>query len=184
MTETADKLLTFEEFATLNGEGRYELVNGRLEELVAPTPRHGWTQGRINSSLDGFLSRREPDAYWGVELDIPTIPFFGRRPDVAYFSTQDAARIDFDKDTVLGVPTLVIEVLSAEDETRDLVTKREEYARAGIAHYWILDPRRRTATLLALREGAYEVVREFSGNQTLTSDLFPGLKIPFRQLFR
>jgi Uma2 family endonuclease len=37
---------------------------------------------------------------------------------------------------------LVMEVVSSHDEDRrrDLVVKREEYARAGIAEYWIVDP--------------------------------------------
>jgi len=184
MADTANALLTFAEFAALNGEGRYELVNGRLEELVAPTPRHGWTQVRFSAALDAYLSEREPNAYWGVELDIPTLPFHGRRPDFAYFSTADAARIDFDADRVLGVPTLVVEVISEEDEKRHLVTKRQEYARAGIGHYWILDPKRRKALTLALRGEAYEVEGEFSGEAELTSELFPGLAIPLRRLFR
>src|SRR5438046_2465645 len=128
MAEAPPKLLTFREFAHLNSEGRYELVNGQLEELVSPKPRHCWTGGRIFRELDPYLEAHDPDGYWGVELDIPTIPFFGRRPDFAYYTTEDAARgIDMEGNEVLGVPTLVVEVLSPDDETRDLVTKREEY---------------------------------------------------------
>jgi Uma2 family endonuclease len=117
-------------------------------------------------------------------LDIPTIPFFGRRPDFAYYSTADAARIDLAANRVLGVPTLVVEVVSEDDEERDLVTKRDEYARAGIRHYWILDPQRRTALTLVLHGIAYAVAGEFSGDEVLTSALFPGLALPLTRLFR
>jgi Uma2 family endonuclease len=119
-----------------------------------------------------------------VELDIPTIPAFGRRPDFAYYSTADAARIDLDANLVLGVPTLVVEVLSEDDEERDTVTKRTEYALAGIQHYWILDPQQRTALTLALRGSAYEVAAEFCEEDVLTSALFPGIEIPLKRLFR
>lgn len=64
------------------------------------------------------------------------------------------------------------------------MTKREEYARAGIQHYWIADPRRRTVLALTLRDARYDVAGEFSGEESATSDLFPGLQIPLARLFR
>jgi Uma2 family endonuclease len=184
MTQPATKPLSFEEYQELNLDGRYELVNGQLEELVPRRPLHGWTGGRLPLELGGYLDEHEPEAFWGVELDIPTIPFFGRRPDFAYYSTADAARIDLVGNRVLGVPTLVVEIVSEEDEERDTVTKRSEYARAGIQHYWIADPQRRTVLTLLLRGVRYEVVGEFSGNDLLTSELFPGLEVPLSRLFR
>jgi Uma2 family endonuclease len=184
MAQPATKRLTFEKFQERDRNGRYELVDGELEELVPPRPFHSWTGTRIASELDRYLEAHEPEAFWGVELDIPTIPFFGRRPDFAYYSTADARRIDLAANRVLGVPTLVVEVVSEEDEERDTVTKREEYARAGIPHYWIVDPQRRTVLTLVLPGTAYEVAGEFSGDEILTSALFPGLAIPLARLFR
>ena len=184
MAQPATHRLTFEEFQEIDRNGRYELVDGELEELVPPRPFHSWTGGRVFSELDPYLEANEPDAFWGVGLDIPTIPFFGRRPDFAHYSTVDAARIDLAANRVLGAPTLVVEVVSEDDEERDTVTKREEYARAGIPHYWIVDPLRRTVLTLVLRGTAYEVAGEFSGDEVLTSSLFPGLALPLARLFR
>ena len=184
MTQPATQRLTFEQFQERGLDGRYELVDGELEELVPPRPFHSWTGTRISSELDRYFEANEPDAFWGVELDIPTIPFFGRRPDFAYYSRADATRIDLAANRVLGVPTLVVEVVSEDDEERDTVTKREEYARAGIPHYWIVDPQRRTVLTLVRRGTAYEVAGEFSGDEVLTSALFPGLALPLARLFR
>lgn len=184
MAQTTTQRLTFEAFQGMDLDGRYELVDGHLEELVPPRPLHGWSEGRVFAEFDRYLEVEEPEAFWGVELDIPTIPFFGRRPDFAYYSTADAARIDLVANRVLGVPTLVVEVVSEDDEERDTVTKREEYARAGIQHYWIVDPQRRTVLALVLQDTAYAVAGEFSGDAILTSALFPGLELPLARLFR
>lgn len=185
MALAAPKLMTFEEFAALNDEGRYELVNGRLEELPVSTPRHSWSEGKIQVMLDPYLEEHEPDAFWGVELDIPTLPYYGRRPDFAYYSAAHCRdRIDWGANRVLGVPTLVAEVLSEDDPGRDLVVKRREYAQVGVEHYWILDPRRKTVLALRSRNGVYETVGEFAGDDVMTSELFPGLEIPLRRLFR
>lgn len=35
---------------------------------------------------------------------------------------------------------LAVEVVSEDDPGRDLITKRLEYAQAGIPEYWIVDP--------------------------------------------
>ena len=43
-------------------------------------------------------------------------------------------------------PSLVAEVVSRRGETRDYVTKREEYLALGIPEYWIVDPRDRRVT--------------------------------------
>ena len=184
MAQPATKRLTFEQFQEIDLDGRYELVDGQLEALVPPRPFHSWTGLRVSSELDRYLEAHEPEAFWGVELDIPTIPFFGRRPDFAYYSRADATRIDLAANRVLGVPTLVVEVVSEEDEERDTVTKREEYARAGIPHYGIVDPQRRTVLTLVRRGTVYEVAGEFSSHEILTSSLFPGLALPLARLFR
>jgi Uma2 family endonuclease len=49
---------------------------------------------------------------------------------------------------------LVAEVLSPSNAGKDLVQKRHDYAAAGIPRYWIVDPRDRTVTVLALPDGA------------------------------
>jgi Uma2 family endonuclease len=42
---------------------------------------------------------------------------------------------------------LVVEVMSPSSGGDDLVTKRYEYGKAGIPHYWIVDQKRRTLTV-------------------------------------
>ena len=49
------------------------------------------------------------------------------------------------------MPEIAIEVVSAGGEERDYHTKRDEYLRAGVRLYWIIDPQERTATVLQRR---------------------------------
>ena len=77
-----------------------------------------------------------------------------REPDIVFMLAAHADRIG--EDFWQGAD-LVIEVLSDErsDRRRDLVTKRREYALAGIAEYWIVDPRQEQITVLKRRGKAY-----------------------------
>jgi len=183
MVQAAGKMLTFEEFAALKSDGRHELVNGRLDELVPPKPLHGWVFFHFPIAMAEYLVASGVGGYWGGEVDIPTIPFHGRRPDFVYYAPEKAARIDLKANRVSGAPTLAVEIVSDDDEARDTVTKRAEYARAGIPHYWILDPQRETVVTMVLRGDSYEIAGEFSMGDSLTSELFPGLELPLRQLF-
>lgn len=185
MTQVANRPLMFEEFVALNSEGRFELVNGQLVEMVTSRPLHGWTLTRLSATLDTYLEARSPNGFWGVDIDVPTIAFHGRRPDFLYFSQADAAAgLDLERNQVTSVPTLAVEIVSPDHEERDTVVKRVEYAAAGIAHYWIIDPQHRTALTLVLHGDRYEVAGQFTEADVLTSELFPGMEILMRRLFR
>ncbi len=175
--------LTFEEFTHLPPNGRRELIAGRVEELMTPLPRHGWTQTSLIGELVAYLNRHDPDGYRGAEVEIPTLPGHGRRPDFVYYGPEVRSHVDLARNRVVGPPTLAVEILSEGEEDRDRVTKREEYAQAGIPHYWLLDPVQQTVLLLTLTDAQYCVAAEFRRGDTLTSDLFPGLEIPLSRLF-
>ncbi len=73
------------------------------------------------------------------------------------------------------VPTIVVEVVSESGEDRDYVEKREEYLRAGVREYWILDPnRRRMLVLLRLGDTWEEQVLGEEGVHR--TELLPGLE--------
>jgi Uma2 family endonuclease len=177
-------LITAREFERLNYESRFELVEGRLEHRPAGKPVHARIVTRVLGAM-GRVLERDRRAYYGVSLDIPLTEWTVRCPDLVYYSPEDAADgICWAEDRVTGMPTLVIEVTSPEDPVRDWVTKREEYGRAGIAHYWIFDSEQHRAVAFKLEAGEYAVARSYSGDEIFTSDPLPGIEIPLNRLFR
>ncbi len=55
----------------------------------------------------------------------------------------------------MGIPDLVVEILSPATASRDNVKKRWAYAEAGIPEYLIVDPSEQVAMLLRLEGGHY-----------------------------
>lgn len=51
-----------------------------------------------------------------------------------------------------------MEVLSPSTRQLDLVTRRADYARAGVHEYWLVDPDAGTMTFLRLRSDPFEEV--------------------------
>ena len=60
-----------------------------------------------------------------------------------------------------------------DDPDRDYVTKRADYAEAGIPEYWIVDPQDAAITVLALAGNAYAEHGQFRPGSAATSALLP-----------
>ncbi|MCX8002452.1 MAG: Uma2 family endonuclease, partial [Anoxybacillus mongoliensis] len=57
----------------------------------------------------------------------------------------------------VGVPTLIVEILSRSNQAHDLVTKFNLYMEYGVKEYWIVNPMKQAVTVYALNEdGLYE----------------------------
>lgn len=60
---------------------------------------------------------------------------------------------------------------------RDLVTKRREYAAAGIAEYWIVQPEEETVTVLHLEDERYVELGVFARGSRAASRRVPDLSV-------
>jgi Uma2 family endonuclease len=130
---------------------RYELFDGSL--LVSPAP--AWRHTRANNLLREVLATQMPTDFTLIHDGGVTVR--GRRtyfiPDLCVVpATVYDKEIDLlDQDDV----RLAVEVLSPSNPGNDLVLKRHYYATGGIPNYWIVDPKRRTLTVLALDGDSY-----------------------------
>lgn len=59
------------------------------------------------------------------------------------------------KDYVDFPPVLVVDILSPSTREKDLITKRELYAKFGIKYYLIIDPQNDSISTLELHEDQY-----------------------------
>ena len=103
-----------------------------------------------------------------------------REPDVLLLRDRSDPRC---RDRYWLGADLVIEVVSPDDPDRDLVEKRADYAEAGIPEYWIVDPRDKTITVLALEGGAYRDLGVFGAGDTAESLVLDGFAADVRSVF-
>jgi len=74
-------------------------------------------------------------------------------PDLIFVAK---ANLKIVKDWIHGTPDLLIEVLSPDAADRDLLVKKDLYARNGVNGYWIVDPGGRSVEMFSLIKGRYE----------------------------
>ncbi|WP_410618422.1 Uma2 family endonuclease [Amycolatopsis sp. cmx-8-4] len=136
------RLLSVEEYRALGetDRGFTELVEGR----VVPSPGAGRRHNMAACRLAGQLERQLPRGLafaLGTDLDLQLAPHgepgFSRRPDLLVFDRAAVARVgDLIRADEVAV---VIEIVSAGSRRTDYRVKHDEYADAGIPHYWIID---------------------------------------------
>ncbi|WP_439383876.1 Uma2 family endonuclease [Amycolatopsis lexingtonensis] len=143
--EIPDHLLTIEEYAAL-GEtdtGFTELVEGRVlmsPSLIADHNIVVFELGRqIAGHLPGHL-RVLPGTDVDLGLAPAGSPGFSRRPDLLIAEKAGIARVRRDGAMLRADEVaIVIEVVSPGSRRTDYRVKHDEYADAGIPHYWIVD---------------------------------------------
>jgi len=84
-----------------------------------------------------------------------------RVPDLMFVAQK---RLSIIRPTYLeGAPDLVMEIISPDSQSRDRREKYEEYERAGVREYWIIDPLSRTVEASRLKGKKFEPVLETQG---------------------
>lgn len=79
----------------------------------------------------------------------------------------------------------ILELFPRQGEWRDgdLVDKRRDYAVAGIAEYWLIDPRNESIQVLHLRDGEYRDVIRAGRTEHAVSRVLPGFRMDVEELF-
>jgi Uma2 family endonuclease len=103
-----------------------------------------------------------------------------REPDLVVMLAEHRDR---EHETYFDGADLVIEVVSDDAPERDLVTKRNEYAQAGIPEYWIVEPQTETITLLRLEGAQYVEEGRFGRGDLVRSVLLAGFSIETTAVF-
>jgi len=171
-----------DEYYFVSDRGRFvELSNGNLEFPPMPTESHQLISLRLTTALFAFVAQHKLGQIRYAPLPVRLWPGKIREPDLVFMSAAHADRIE----KYWGVPDLVVEILSGTqaDIDRDRRVKREEYAQAGIAEYWLVDPEGKTIEVLRLEGKAYREAARLAENDTLTSPTFPGLELSLKELF-
>ena len=121
-----------------------ELVDDLLEEEEVPSFLHEAVVAWLVRVLGAWIAARGGWVF-GSEAKFAVGPRRGRKPDVSVYlpGTQPPAR---SAPIARTPPSAMIEVVSPRprDGRRDRVDKTLDYARFGVAYYWIVDPQLRT----------------------------------------
>lgn len=167
----------------------FELVNGDLVEKET-SGEHARAQGNVITSLNGPFGRRppggppdRPGGWWfGTEALILFRPGCKYRPDVAGWrrdrvSTPPAGPL------ITEIPDWICEIISPGNASHDTITKMEDYHRARVAHYWLLDPRDETLEVYRWTSEGYLRVLGAKRGQSVHAEPFQSIPLSIGVFF-
>ncbi|MBE2240825.1 MAG: Uma2 family endonuclease [Caldilineaceae bacterium] len=174
---------SMDEYLRLETNRLVEFSHGSIEVLPMPSDRHQSIVAYIFSILLAYAQQTGGKVLF-APFRLQLWPGKLREPDLVFLAAADDPRRD---DAFWTGADLVVEVVSPDDPHRDLVTKRFEYARAGIPEYWIVDPRDESITVLHLADeqsaSTYAEHGRFSRDDMAVSPSFEKLAVDVTALF-
>lgn len=157
-----------------------EITDGYIEVLPMPTRTHQRIVLFLYRALHDFVTARSLGEVLVAALPVRLWEGKFREPDVMFILKEHD---NPQQDSFIEQPDLVMEVVSPGNADHDLVTKRREYAQAGITEYWIVDPRPETITILRLEQGHYGEHGQYTRGMVATSVLLAGLQMHVDAVF-
>ncbi len=179
--------MTLAEFHELEDDPNVErmLIRGILWEspMTKRTRDHSRIESRISQLLGNWADEQplpRPEIYSGeIGCDLPELET-GVGIDVAVVSAELEAKLGNDEKYIIGVPTLVVEVLSPTDRVAEVNAKLDNYLAAGVPMIWVVDPFKETIVVHRpdREPQMFTKLDELSGSEVL-----PGFSVAVKDIF-
>ncbi len=172
--------LTYDDYANLPGDERYELIDGELILVGSPREIHQRTAKRLFRLI---LLAEDNGLGWAyyAPFDVVLTDNDVVQPDMLFISREREDIIT--AANVQGAPDLVVEILSPSTARRDWTQKRELYARHEVKEMWLVEPEAGIVWMLTLRDGELAIAGIYGEGQSFTSPTLGGLTIDLTDVF-
>ena len=173
----------FEQFMDGSYGEHVEWYNGYVIKMPSIDERHDALTGFFRILLATYLELSGGGRVLEDPMIMrPTADLPARAPDLQVLLPANLHLLH--RNRVIGVPDLVIEVISPESQRRDRVEKFAEYERAGISEYWLFDPHFQEALFHQLDEhGKYQRI-DLDEAGIYHSKVLPHLTLPVTVLWQ
>jgi prevent-host-death family protein len=185
--EVTPQRASYEEFLKLTetSEERYEYIDGAIYLLASPKTYHqkilgelyfifyNWFQGKkcrpMLAPFDITLKRSADDINV-VQPDLMVICDLNEKLN--------------EKDYYLGVPALVVEIISESTRSKDFIKKLDLYMFTGVKEYWIINPLNREVCVYLFEENNISKNSTYKNHETAVSYHFTGLEVRLEMIFQ
>jgi len=157
-----------------------EMTDGRLEILPLPKPYHQRLLLFLSDHFRAYMREHKLGEMLTAPMPVRMRDRKWREPDLVYLSRE---HFDQSKESFWDRADLAVEIVSDDSRKRDMDEKRGDYAEAGIAEYWIVDPREERIEVLTLRGKQYAQHGLFGRGEHATSSLLTGFRVDVSATF-
>ncbi len=188
MSQPARRKATTDEFwAIPEGQRFHEFIGGELVEKAAPSGEHGTAQagivGAVHPAYQRTSGRGGPGGWWlATEVEVLLETGEVVRPDVVGWRRERCP------EQPTGIPIKIrpdwtCEIVSPSHPTDDTVKKLRLYHRVAVPHYWLVDPREATLTVMRWSEAGYITLMRAERGEVVRAEPFDAIDLVVGTLF-
>lgn len=181
-----NEIMSLEEYFKIREESKelLEYIDGIVYMSPSPSTKHQRVSGRLQMKFGVFLEGTTCevfDAPYDIELKKEGIE--GTKiviPDISILCDKSG----FTDARYVGVPNLIVEILSPSNQSHDLITKLNLYMKYGVKEYWIVNPMLESITVYWLNnEDMYEQYDMKTGEGYIKSKVLDGFSVDLEYIF-
>lgn len=185
-TAVAHKRVSVAEFKNMMFEDDdnyyYEIIDGEMIQKSAPTPLHQEVLRNILYALEAFNRQHKIGSIFCAPIDVYLDEYNKPQPDLVFISADKKAIIT--NDGIMGVPDLIIEIISPTSVIRDRIEKKNLYERMSVQEFWLVDPQYEAIEIYTLQNNRYELLSAATILEgELKSSLLEGLVLRITDIF-
>ncbi len=179
--------LTWDEFCALpepmDGRHATALIDGEVIWVSAPAPNHQLILANLQFAFEHWM---RAGSGRGLAIATPAVKIHDRRGYEADFGWWPETQVTHGQpQPFVGLPVIAVEVWSPSNWRQERLRKFGDYARAGIAELWGIEPGdRRIDVARRPVGGVYDDIADLGPGDELTSPLLDGFTLAVDDLFR
>ena len=178
---------TWEEFLQLtenNDEQQYEYIDGEIYMMASPRAVHQLILGDIYTIFSNWF-KGKPCRPMLAPFDI-TLKRHAEdknvvQPDLMVICDLKE-KLD-ERNYYMGVPALLVEILSESTRGKDSVKKLDLYMSTGVREYWIVNPFDKEVTVFLFENNDVKKSTAYKNEEKVSSYTFEGLEASLGDIF-
>ncbi|MDF2984783.1 MAG: hypothetical protein K0R50_293 [Eubacterium sp.] len=177
---------TYEEFLQIseNSDERFEYINGEIYLQASPKAVHQQILGELFGILYNWLKGKKCRpmlAPFDITLRRNSENINIVQPDLMVIC--DLEENINEKGYYMGVPSLMVEILSEGSLGKDSVKKLDLYMSTGVREYWIVNPFNKEVTVFLFENNDVLKNSTFKKEESMVSYILEGLKVSLQSIF-
>ena len=175
------KRYTYSDYLMIEDERRYEVYEGELIMVPAPTTTHQTVSRKIGWVIENFIIENNLGEFFYAPTDVVLSEDVVLQPDILFISKEREKIIE--ERAIMGAPDLIVEILSPSSTYYDVVKKKELYRRYGVKEYWLVFIEEKAIEALFLEGDVYREFASAKGEGSVKSKLLKGLEVVLKEIF-
>lgn len=183
----SEKLYTYEEFLEIDSktDKRLEYINGEIICQASPSTIHQTVSVNLTVEFKSYFKDRQCKVFhapFDIVLKNDKIKHPRKViPDISIICDKNGLN---DKNYI-GVPNLIVEILSPSNASYDEVIKLNLYMKFGVTEYWIVYPSKKKIVAYVYDNSikSYKESKDFYIDDVIESEVFEGLKVNLKDIF-